>query len=105
MTTAFLNCIVWSVPSSQPYIEDNFYLVDSTYHHNSLEDKLHNFRYDSIQIPEFEIKNNYLLDELNYDIINKNSLPILKRVIENDNEHWTIDLKYYENYKLQHTNI
>jgi hypothetical protein len=102
MNTPFLNCNIWSVQiTDQPYYEQNFYLVSSVYHYNSLTSGIINFDMNCIQIPEFEIHNIKLLDNLDFNVINENSIPILYR----DNNTWRIDLKIYEDYKLQSRNI
>jgi hypothetical protein len=94
----FLDCNIWSVNTTQqPYINDNFYLVERVYYYNSLDSGIVNFNLECIQIPEFEIQNSHLLSNLDYELINKQKIPILYR----NNEIWKIDLTYYENYKLQ----
>lgn len=104
--SAFLNCIVWSVPLlDQPHIDDKFYLVHSAYYYNSLNSGIYNFKYDCIQIPEFEILDNNLLHDLDFDLINKHHIPILRRIVNDDKDYWKIDLTHYENHKLQHTDI
>jgi hypothetical protein len=102
MNTAFLNCNIWSVHSiNQPYINENFYLVESVYFYNSLESGIIEFNLECIQIPEFEIQDMYLLQGLDFDLINSCSIPILYR----NNSIWKIDLRLYEDYKLQSRNI
>ncbi len=102
MENAFLNSNIWSVPqTNQPYLHEQFYLVHQVYHYNSLYSGMINFDIDCLQLPEFEIQNIELLQNLDFDFINKNQIPILCR----DNEVWKIDLKYYEHYKLQRNNI
>jgi hypothetical protein len=54
-----------------------------------------------IQIPEFEIKRLELLDNLDYDLINKFRIPLLRR--NTYTGEWSIDLRYYENIYLQHS--
>ena len=53
----FLDCNIWSVVM----IEDNFALVESVYHYNSLFGNVNTLEISttigSIQIPEFEIQN------------------------------------------------
>jgi hypothetical protein len=102
MNTPILNCNIWSVHiTDQPYIDENFYLVETVYYYNSLVSGIINFNLECIQIPEFEITDINLLDSLDFDFINKHCIPILNR----DNNTWRIDLRIYENYKLQSTNI
>ncbi len=97
MENAFLDCNIWSVPLfDQPYIFDNFYLVEGVYYYNSLHSGIVCFNIDSLQIPEFEIENIEMLSNLDFELINNNTIPILCR----KDETWKIDLKYYENYKL-----
>jgi hypothetical protein len=102
--TAFLNCHIVSV-NSLPATDDEFYLIDKVYYYNSLESKSINFQYVCIQIPEYEIVNYDLLYNLDYDLINKFRIPLIKRVVNSQNESWEIDLKYYENYKLQSNDV
>jgi hypothetical protein len=99
----YLDCNIISVMalSNTP---DYFYQIDNIYHYNSLTSGIINFKLDCIQIPEFEIRDKHLLNNLDFDLIDRLNIPIIKRVIE-DNEYWKIDLKYYENYKLQSENI
>ena len=102
MNTPFLNCNIWSVHiTNQPYQHENFYLVETVYHYNSLVSGIINFNLECIQIPEFEITDINLLHSLDFDFINKHCIPILYR----DNDTWKIDLTHYENYKLQSTII
>ena len=102
MINAFLNSNIWSVHSiDQPYINDNFYLVESVYHYNSLHSGIFNFNLNCIQIPEFEIQDIHLLNELDFDFINTNTIPILHK----NETGWKIDLRLYEDYKLQSRNI
>lgn len=102
--TAFLNCDMVSV-NSLPATDDEFYLIDKVYYHNSLESKSINFQYVCIQIPEHEIVNYHSLYNLDYEFINKFRIPLIKRVVSEKTETWEIDLKYYENYKLQSNDI
>ena len=101
---AFINCYMLSV-DSLPCTDDGFYLIDKVYHYNSLEVNLINFQYVCIQIPEHEITDIHLLDGLDCEAINKFRIPLIKRVIDDANEYWKIDLKYYENYKLQSNDV
>jgi len=102
MNDAFLNCNIWSVhPLKQPYIEYNFYLVSNVYYYNSLNSGIYNFDLECVQIPEFEIRNLNLLDNIEFDFVNKYYIPILYR----NNETWNIDLRIYDDFKLQSTNI
>jgi len=102
MNDAFLNCNIWSVNAThQPYIEHNFFLVSSVYYYNSLTSKIFNFDVECIQIPEFEIQDIHLINELDFDFINTNTIPILYK----NETGWKIDLRLYEDYKLQPRNI
>lgn len=102
MNTAFLDCNIWSVNATeQPYIDHNFFLVSSVYYYNSLASGIFNFDVECIQIPEFEINGVDLLDGLDFDFINKHSIPILLR----KDDTWKIDLTIYEDFKLQSTKI
>ena len=101
MQTAFLNCNIWSVNITQPYIDNNFYLVESVYQYDSLNSGIINFNLECIQIPEFEIQNIDLLNNIDFDFVNKHSIPILHK----NNDTWQIDLRIYEDFKLQSTNI
>jgi hypothetical protein len=102
MNDAFLNCNIWSVKlTDQPYIKQNFFLISAVYYYNSLTSGIFEFDMECIQIPEFEIKNIHLLNGLDFDFINKNTIPILYKDIDN----WKIDLRAYEDIKLQPTYI
>ena len=90
---AFLDCNIWSVHLvNQPYIENNFFLVETIYYYNSLTSGIIVFNTNCIQIPEFEINDLHLLNNINYDFINKHSIPILCKI----NEYWKIDLTHYQ---------
>jgi hypothetical protein len=100
--SAFLDSEIWSVNIvQQPYIDHNFYLVTNVYYYNSLKSGIVNFDLECIQIPLFEIHNIHLLDKLDYNLINKNSIPILYRY----KDDWKIDLRIYEDFKLQSPDI
>lgn len=102
MNNSFLDCNIWSVNATeQPYIENNFFLVSSVYYYNSLASGIFNFDIECIQIPEFEINNVHLLDGLDFNFINKHTIPILHK----NEDNWKIDLTIYEDFKLQSTNI
>ena len=47
-----------------------------------------------MQIPEFEIKDLHLLDQLDYELINKHTIPVLYK----DDKSWKIDLTMYNEY-------
>jgi hypothetical protein len=99
--SAFINCNIWSVHNL--YVDDFGYtLVRRIYPYNSDTSEFNApIPPGFIQIPEFEIKNLHLLDNLDYDLINKFSIPIIKR---DEEGNWSIDLKCYEAAYLQHTN-
>jgi hypothetical protein len=93
--TAFLDCNIWSVHLiNQPYIQHNFFLVENVYHYNSLTSGIIVFNPNCIQIPEFEIKDLHLLDKLDYDLINKHTIPVLYK----DDACWKINLSVYNEY-------
>ena len=95
MSQAFLDCNIWSVHSiNQPYIEHNFFLVEKVYYYNSLTSGIIVFNPNCMQIPEFEIKDLHLLDQIDYDLINKYTIPLLYR----DDKSWKIDLTIYNEY-------
>jgi hypothetical protein len=65
MNDAFLDCNIWSVHLiNQPYIEHNFFLVENVYYYNSLTSGIIVFNPNCTQIPEFEIKDLHLLDQV-----------------------------------------
>ena len=104
MNTAFLNCNIWSVNDDsipQDLYDIDFFLVSNIYYYNSLTSGILYFDINCIQIPEFEIQNLHLLHNLNFDLINKHTIPILCKI----NESWKIDLRIYEDFKLQPANI
>jgi hypothetical protein len=91
--TPFLNCNIWIVPNAE-HTDDHFYPVFEVCEYNSNNDNFSMYVYGTIIIPEFEIENLELLQNLNFDAINKNNIYILKR----DNIKWSINLKYYDTY-------
>lgn len=97
MNDAFLNCNIWSVDltTKQPYFEQNFFLVEKVYYYNSLTSGIIVFNPNCIQVPEFEIKDLHLLDELDYDFINKYTIPVLYK----NEDSWKIDLTIYNEYE------
>lgn len=98
---AFLNCNIWSVYLiNQPYMEYNFFLVESVYYHNSLTSGIIKYNPQCMQIPQFEIKDIHLLDELDYELLNKHTIPVLSRV----DDSWKIDLSMYHKI-IQSLNI
>ena len=104
MIDASLNCAVLSVhPLDKLQSHPNFFFISSIYFYNSLTSGIFNFNPECIQIPEFVIQEAHLLRELDLNLISKNSIPILYRNETEDT--WKIDLTFYEDYKLQSTNI
>ena len=77
------------------YIEHNFFLVENVYYYNSLTSGIIVFNPNCMQIPEFEIKDLHLLDQVDYDLINKYTIPLLYR----DDKSWKIDLTMYNEYE------
>jgi hypothetical protein len=102
MNNAFLNCYIWSVHTlNQPYINENFYLVESVYFYNSMESGIIEFNSECIQIPEFEIQDTHLLDRVDSNFTSIHNIPLLYK----NDDIWKIDLRIYEDYKLQSRNI
>lgn len=92
MNEAFLECNIWSVNLTvTPYTEYNVFLVEKIYYYNSLTSGIIVFNPSCVQIPEFEIKYLHLLNGLNYEFINKETIPILNKT----DDLWTIDLIIY----------
>jgi hypothetical protein len=102
--TAFLNCDILSVYTLES-TDDHFHLIDKIYYHNSLDKESINFQYVCIQIPHYEVTNYHLLRNLDYDLVYNFRIPLIKRIVNSENEFWEIDLKYYENYKLQSRHV
>jgi hypothetical protein len=100
MESPFLDCDIFSV-HNLPVTEDEFYMVEDVYHYNSLTSGIVDFKHTTIQIPEYEIQDLFLLNTIDTNIINQHGIPVLKRVIGLNEEYWKIDLTYYEYYKLQ----
>ena len=88
----FLDCNIWSVSC---HGIDEYYLVEKVYHYNSLSNTFIDIIPGHIQIPEFEIHDLNLLDQVDFNIVNASFIPIIKRTT---NDRWSIDLKYYEQY-------
>jgi hypothetical protein len=96
MNEAFLDGNIWSVDlTRQPYIEHKFFLVENVYYYNSLTSGIIVFNPNCIQIPEFEIKDLHLLDGVDYEFINKYTIPLLYK----HDESWKIDLTIYNEYE------
>ena len=97
--TPFLNCNIWSI--NDRIMDDNgFTIVKRVYPYNSNTDEFNNpIPPGFIQIPEFVIKNLHLLQGLDYEFINKYGIPIIRK---NEQDEWTIDLRYYEDTYLQY---
>jgi hypothetical protein len=100
INNAFLNCSIFSV-HNLPVTEDEFYMVENVYYHNSLTSGIVEFKQETIQIPEYEIQDLHLLNAIDFNIINQYGIPILKRNIGLTEESWKIDLTHYDYYKLQ----
>jgi hypothetical protein len=96
----FLNCNIWSI-NDCIMTQDGYTFIKRIYPYNSDTDEFNtSIPPGFIQIPEFEIKNLHLLENLDYAFINKFRIPIIKK----DNfDCWTIDLKYYEDTYLQYS--
>lgn len=100
----FLDCYIFSV-TSLAETSDRYHLVEEIYHYNSLASKQLSYSQYCIQIPENEIQDKHLLDGLDYELVNKHRIPLIKRIVNFKDEQWKVDLKYYEDYKLQSSNI
>jgi hypothetical protein len=99
---AFLNCNIWSVHLTHKSQTDHkFFLIHSIYHYNSLTSGIVSFDSNCVQIPEFEIKDLHLLEKIDNFFINMYKIPIVYK----DDNIWKINLKIYENFKLQSANI
>jgi hypothetical protein len=91
--TPFLNCNIWAI-NAHPY--NDFYLVESIYHYNSLTHRINKTHNPAcFQIPEFEIKNLHLLNEIDLSIVNSNCIPIISR---SKNSDWEINLSRYNTH-------
>ena len=104
MESPFLDCAIFSV-HNLPVTENHFYMIENVYHHNSLTSGIVEFKHTTIQIPEFEIQDLHLLNTVDTNIVNKNGIPIIKRIIGLKDEIWKIDLTHYEYFKLQSNSI
>lgn len=104
MELPFLDCNIFSV-HNLPITEDEFYMIENVYQYNSLTSGIFHFTQTTIQIPDFEIKNLHLLNEVDTHIVNKYGIPILKRIININPEIWEINLSHYENFKLQSNSV
>jgi hypothetical protein len=99
--SSFLNCNIWSI-NDCIMSEDGYTVVRRVYEYNSDTDDFNTpIPPGFIQIPEFEIKNLHLLNNLNYDFINEFKIPIIKKQTDGS---WSVDLKYYNDTYLQSTN-
>jgi hypothetical protein len=72
---------------------EDYYCIEQVYRYDS-----NNTEYNrqipvgSIQIPEHDIKNLNLLEDLDYTILKKHQIPLIKK----SGDSWSIDLYYYE---------
>jgi hypothetical protein len=97
---SFLNCNIWSINDSIK-TEDGYTFIKRVYEYNSDTSEFNTpIPPGFIQIPQFEIKNLHLLKNLDYNFINNFKIPIIKK---DNNDSWSIDLKYYNDTYLQHT--
>jgi hypothetical protein len=94
--TPFLDCNIWSVTFDGI---DQYFFVEKVYHYKSSTQEFIDIIPGHIQIPEFEISNLSLLQQVNFNVVNEHHIPIIKI---NENGSWSIDLKYYEKY---HSNL
>jgi hypothetical protein len=95
---SFLDCPIWSVNYLQI---DNygFTFPKRVYYYNSNTEEFNSpIPPGFVQIPEFEIKNINLLDTIDFELIDKYAIPILRR---NEKNEWSIDLLNYENFIIQ----
>ena len=94
---SFLEGYIWSVPIMGK-TEDNFYFVEKVYYYDSNSSN-YNFKIEPgcLQIPDFVIKNKELLQTVDFEILNKNRIPVLKQM----GDSWEVNLEYYE----KHLNI
>ena len=104
MELPFLDCSIFSV-HNLAVTEDDFYMIENVYYYNSLTSGIVEFKQTTIQIPEYEIQDLFLLNTIDTNIINQHGIPVLKRVIGLNEEYWKIDLTYYEYYKLQPNSV
>jgi hypothetical protein len=94
--SSFLNCNIWSLFPDDRVIS-NHYLVEKVYEYNSDNDDFNRkIEYITVQVPEFEIANQHLLSGIDYNIVNQYKIPIVKKLVQNNTETWTIDLTYYD---------
>jgi hypothetical protein len=99
--TSFLNCNIWSINITNGD-DSGFFEIKRIYYYNSDTEEFNNpIPPGFIQIPEFEIQNLYLLQGLDFDFISQHGTPIIRK---DSHDKWTIDLRYYEDTYLQHTN-
>jgi hypothetical protein len=94
---SFLDCNIWSV--NDLFVDElGFTFVRRVYQYNSNTSEFNTpIPPGFIQIPEFEIKNLHLLDNLDYSRIHEFRIPIIRK---DSNGQWQIDLKHYENSYL-----
>jgi hypothetical protein len=97
--TPFLDCNIFSITYDS---FNEYYVIAKVYKYNSNTEEFNTpIPPGFTQIPEFEIDNLNLLQNLDYNFINKFKIPIIKR---EDSGRWKIDLKYYEDTYIQYTN-
>lgn len=94
MSEAFLDCNVWELCPLYEYTQEDtvFFLVLKVYHYNSLHSDIVNYTPSTIQVPQFEIQNLSLLDDLNYDLISRHKIPIISRY---NDECFKVDFTIY----------
>jgi hypothetical protein len=90
--TPFIDGNIWSVFHDE--FNPEWFYVHRVYYYNSLNDDPNTLEGDFTQVPESIIENLHLLTTVDYSIIQKYQVPIVRKY---DTTKWKIDLTvYYE---------
>ena len=90
--SSFLECNIWSLyPDNRT--NDEYWFIEKVYQFNSDNSEFNrdvNIR--TLQIPEFCIRNLYLLEEIDLYFARDNQIPVIRGC----GDDWTVELTHYE---------
>jgi hypothetical protein len=87
----FLDGNIWSVFHNE--FDPDWHYVHRVYYYNSLNSDPNTLEGDFTQVPESLIEDLNLLSKIDYSIIQKHQIPVVRKY---DSIKWKIDLTIYE---------